>query len=145
MTARAVVPVTFYDASAFVRMHHRHNGPVRGWKFGAGLAVDGWLVGVVMVGRPVSRVLAAAGALEVTRCCTDGTRNACSQLYGWAIREARRRGVSRLYTYTRCHESGSSLVAAGWRRDGVVKGRSWANRPLSAHASGDKVRWLVVL
>jgi hypothetical protein len=71
-----LVPVTFSDAVAFVGMHHRHNRPPIGHKFSLGVALDGTLVGVAIVGRPVARHFDDGRTLEVNRTATDGTRNA---------------------------------------------------------------------
>lgn len=88
-----VVPVDLKTANEFVRRLHRHSRPVVGHKFAVGVEactrVDGerWaLVGVAIVGRPVAPRLDDGRAVEVTRLCTDGTRNACSMLYGAARR-----------------------------------------------------------
>lgn len=111
-----LTPVSFADACAFVAEHHRHHEPPVGHKFSIGVATDGLLVGVAIVGRPVSRVLAAEGdTLEVIRTATDGTRNANSMLYGAAWRATQALGYRRLITYTQDSESGSSLRAAGFR------------------------------
>ena len=48
-------PITLRTARDFVREHHRHNDPQWGHKFSIGLTVDGVLVGVVTVGRPIAR------------------------------------------------------------------------------------------
>lgn len=97
-----VVPITFKEANEFVRRYHRHHGPVQGYKFAIGLADTerNEIVGVVIVGRPVARYLDDGWTLEVTRLCTDGTRNACSKLYAAAWRAARALGYRRLITYT---------------------------------------------
>ena len=65
-------PVSLAEANAFVAEHHRHHKPVRGHKFSLGCMVDGQLVGVAIVGRPVSRYLDDGLTLEVNRLCTDG-------------------------------------------------------------------------
>lgn len=110
-----VVPVSFADACRFVSEHHRHHAPPVGHKFSLGVAADGVLVGVAIVGRPVSRVIAAEGhTLEVIRTATDGTRNANSMLYGSARKAAFALGYDRLITYTQDGESGVSLRAAGF-------------------------------
>jgi len=75
-------------ANAFVARLHRHHRPVVGHKFSLGAMLGGELVGVVIVGRPVSRMRDDGRTLEVTRLCTDGTKNACSFLYGAAARAA---------------------------------------------------------
>lgn len=111
-----IVPVSFADACAFVAEHHRHHEPPRGHKFSIGVASGEQLVGVAIVGRPVSRVIDAEGTtLEVIRTATDGTRNANSKLYGAARAAAFALGYDRLITYTQEGESGASLRAAGYR------------------------------
>ena len=111
-----IVPVSFADACAFVAEHHRHHKPPVGHKFSIGVAAGAQLVGVAIVGRPVSRVIAAeGGTLEVIRSATDGTRNANSMLYGACRRAAFALGYDRLITYTQDGESGASLRAAGYR------------------------------
>lgn len=111
-----IVPVDLATARAFVDAHHRHNDPPVGHKFSVGVALGSELVGVAIVGRPVSRVLQSDGTtLEVIRTATDGTRNANSMLYGAARRAAFALGYDRLITYTQADESGASLRAAGFR------------------------------
>ena len=119
-------PMTFEDAAAFVRAHHRHLTPPQGHKFSIGASDGGALVGVVIVGRPVSRVRDDGLTLEVTRLCTDGHRNACSFLYGAAARAAFALGYRRIGTYILKSEPGTSLAAAGWKVVAEVKGRSWS-------------------
>jgi len=75
---------------------------------------------------------------------TDGTRNACSMLYGAAWRAAKALGYRKLITYTLASEPGTSLRAAGWSVVGEVRGRSWscASRPrVDKHPLQDKLRW----
>ena len=110
-----VVPITLKEANQFVRDHHRHHGPVTGHKFSIAASDGERIVGVVIVSRPVSRHLDDGWTLEVTRLCTDGTRNACSMLYAAAWRAARAMGYKRLITYILESENGASLRAAGWR------------------------------
>ncbi len=111
-----LVPVAFHTARGFIEMWHRHHRPPVGCKFVVGVADDeGVLHGVLVAGRPVSRVLDDGMTLEVTRTATDGTPNANSMLYAAARRAAFALGYRRLITYTQADESGSSLRAAGWR------------------------------
>ncbi len=75
---------------------------------------------------------------------TDGTKNACSMLYGAAWRAARALGWLRLVTYTLPEEGGASLRAAGWRCIGEAGGGSWsrANRPrVDMHPLQVKMKW----
>lgn len=71
-----LVPVSMKEANAFVARYHRHHKPVVGHKFSVAAAVNGEIVGVAIVGRPVSRYLDDGWTLEVNRLCTDGTHNA---------------------------------------------------------------------
>ena len=94
-----LIPVSLAEANAFVAQHHRHHKPVTGHKFSIGCTADGQLVGVAIVGRPVSRYLDDGQTLEVNRLCTDGTKNACSMLYAAAWRAARAIGYRKMITY----------------------------------------------
>ncbi len=124
----ALLPITLADANAFVQRHHRHHPPVVGHKFSLAAAKGGRVVGVAIIGRPVSRVRDDGLTLEVTRLCTDGSRNACSFLYGAAARATFALGYRRIGTYTLPSEGGASLRAAGWQLVGERGGGSW-NRP----------------
>lgn len=163
------VSVSQRVAKDFVRLHHRHNRPPAGDLWRHGVRNGGVLVGVAMVGRPVARLLdptwqkdhpyrlehGRGRTVEVVRCCVRSDLeprelvwNAASQLYGAAIREAKRRGYERAVTYTLAdQEAGTTLVAAGWepvaRTDARKKGwdtpsrrRDPSRTPLAA-----KQRW----
>lgn len=121
-------PMTLKEANVFVEQHHRHHGPVVGHKFSIGLSDGNEIVGVAIVCRPVSRHLDDGWTLEVTRLCTDGTRNACSMLYSAAWRAARAMGYKRLVTYILDTENGASLKAAGWRCVGQAGGLRWTGK-----------------
>jgi len=138
-------PVSFAEAKAYIVEHHRHHLPPQGWKFGVAVVdEDEVMRGVITCGRPVARPLDDGYTLEVTRCCTDGTKNAASMLYGAARRAAKALGYRRVITYTLASEPGISLRAAGWEETGKVRGRSWSapSRPREdKHPLEDKVRW----
>lgn len=139
-----IIPISFAEAQAFVSSHHRHHGRVAGCKFCVAVAHDGKVRGVAIVGRPVSRHLDDGLTVEVTRCCTDGARNACSMLYGAAWRAAKALGYRKLITYTLDTENGASLRAAGWKVVAEVRGRPWntVTRPrVDTHPLQDKLRW----
>ena len=119
-------PMSLAEANAYVRQHHRHHKPVVGHKFSLGAVFEGAIVGVAIVGRPVSRHRDDGMTLEVTRLCTDGTRNACSFLYGACARAVFALGFKRIGTYILKSETGASVVAAGWRLIGETPGRSWS-------------------
>ena len=109
--------ITLREAKAFVERHHRHHRSPVGHKLSIGVRIKGTddLVGVAIVSRPVARRLDDGGdTLEVSRTCTDGTRNANSALYGAVWRICRELGARRIITYTQQGESGASLRAAGF-------------------------------
>ena len=108
-------PCDFQTARDFVKLNHRHNKPPAGHKFSVACYDGDRLCGVCMVGRPVSRFMDDGLTLEVNRCCTDGTRNACTMLYGAATRAAKALGYKRLVTYTLQSEPGTSLRASNWK------------------------------
>lgn len=111
-------PCDYKTAKAFVGQNHRHNKPPPGHKFSIACYDNDRLCGVCMVGRPVARHLDDGLTLEINRCCTDGTYNACSILYGTACRAAKALGYKRIYTYTLQSEPGTSLKASNWICDG---------------------------
>lgn len=119
--------------------------PPVGHVFSLGVFDRTRLVGVAIVGRPVARLLDDGRTLEITRVAADGTRNACSALLGSCRREARRRSIARLVTYTLPSESGVSLRAAGFRVEGAAGGGSW-NRTLRPRTADQpverKTRWI---
>lgn len=88
-------------------------------------AVNGEIVGVAIVGRPVSRYLDDGWTLEVNRLCTDGTKNACSFLYSAAWRATKNMGYKKLITYILDTEKGTSLKASGWKCVGEAGGKRW--------------------
>jgi hypothetical protein len=133
---------TLAFANSVVASRHRHSSPVVGHIFSLSLWQADNCVGVAIVGRPVSRHLAARGYLEVTRCCTDGTPHACSALYGACWRTVRRMGKL-LCTYTLVTEPGTSLRAAGWRPTHLTRAEQWSRtaRPRPARPLIRKIRW----
>lgn len=140
-------PITYSEAKRFIQDHHRHHLPPQGWKFGIAVNDGERVRGVVTVGRPVSRVLDNGLTLEVTRCCTDGAKNAASMLYGAAWRATKALGFTRLITYTLKDEPGTSLKAAGWKALYETPGRSWSvpSRPrVDTHPLGQKTLWEAV-
>lgn len=138
--------MTLREASKFVALHHRHHKPPQGGLFAVACAVDGDKepCGVVIVGKPIARMIDDGWTVEATRVCTLGNRNACSMLYRAAWRAARAMGYRRLITYTLADEGGASLRAAGFRLIGEAGGGSWnrATRPrVDMHPTQKKLRW----
>ena len=141
-----IVPINIKQANKFIEQFHRHHHSVPGCKFCLGVAEGSSLIGVAVVGLPLSRHLMDGETLEVRRTCTDGTKNANSMLYGAAWRVTQGLGYHRLLTYTLPEESGASLRAVGWTCCGLCGGGSWdtqnSNRPrLSRHPQCQKLRW----
>jgi|TARA_R100001129_G_scaffold154590_1_gene117361 hypothetical protein len=139
-----LVPITLREANRFVEQHHRHHQPARGCRFCVAVAQDDEVVGVAIITRPVARRLDDGWTAEVSRVATDGTRNACSKLYGAAWRAARALGFRRLITYTLPEEGGASLRGAGWRCVGEAGGGSWSRRDrprVDLHPLQQKLRW----
>ena len=104
------------------------------------------MVGVAVAGRPVARILDDGLTLEVTRTCTDGTRNANSMLYGAIVRAATAMGYARCITYTQHGESGASLRGAGWMPvQRLVPRGGWdtPSRPRNDIGSSgvERIRW----
>ena len=138
------IPLDLSEANAFVAQHHRHHSPVVGHKFSIGAVLASTIVGAVIVGRPVSRHRDDGMTLEVTRLCTDGTRNVCSFLYCAAAKACFALGYKRIGTYTLISESGTSLRAVGWRLIGETPGKSWsvASRPrVDTHPLQPRLIW----
>ena len=127
-----VLPATLKQANELVKKYHRHHKPVIGHRYSL-LAIDGERIcGAVIVGRPVARGCDPYNVFEVTRLVTDGTKNACSFLYAAAARVAKEMGAIKIQTYILVDEPGISLKAAGWEKDGIVRGREWK------HTSGPR-------
>lgn len=141
-----LTPINISEANAFVTLHHRHHKAVPGSKFAIAASVGDSVVGVAIVGRPVARMADDGWTLEVNRCCTDGTHNACSFLYGASWRAAKALGYRRLITYTLPEEGGASLRATGWKLLGLRGGGNWnvKSRPRIDTAEllqGQKLLW----
>ena len=123
-----IVPIKQDEAKVFINKHHRHHKAPVGSVFQIAAAVDNKIIGVAMVGRPVSRILDNGWTLEVNRLCTDGTKNVCSMLYSACWRVAKNLGYKKLITYILNNETGSSLKGAGWINVGSCGGGSWSNK-----------------
>ena len=137
-------PISLAEANQFVMEVHRHFGPVVGHKYSMAVTHGLKICGVCIVGRPVARNLDDGWTLEVNRCCTDGTKNACSKLYGAAWRAAKALGYKKLITYTGKEESGTTLIASGWRLVGEAGGGNWnkKSRPrVDTEKQQIKLRW----
>lgn len=112
-----LVPISLAIANEHVTAWHRHNKPVIQCIFRVGVADDdGVLRAVAIVENPKARGNATDGdTVEITRVASDGTRNACSMLYGACARAAFALGYRRIITYIQGDEPGTSLGASGFR------------------------------
>ena len=110
-----IQPITFREACEFVNLHHRHHNATVGCKFCIGLFECGEMIGCAVCGRPVS----------INRLCTDGTKNACSKLYGACCRVAKAMGYKLIITYILESENGASLKASNFKCDGIAGGTHW--------------------
>lgn len=145
-----IVPIELRDANAFIFAHHRHHKPVQGHRYSiAAMDEAGVVHGVCVVGRPVARNADQATTVEVTRLCSDGSRNVCSLLYAAAARVARNMGFERIQTYTLPQEGGASLRACGWVNESEHGGGQWKhtdNKPRRTDQPiGAKFRWALDL
>ena len=130
-----VIPITLKEANEYVDNFHRHNKGTRGHKFSIGASDDENLIGVAIVGRPISRHLDDGFTAEVLRVCVkeDSPKNTCSFLYGRCWRIWQQMGGMKMITYTLKSESGSSLKAVDWKimgeTGGWKEGKGWTTRP----------------
>lgn len=139
-----IVPIDFAEARMFIAEHHRHHVPPQGHKYSIGLSDGAKIVGVITVGRPVSRHLDDGMTLEVNRLCVVDAPNGCSKLYSAAWRVAKNLGYKKLITYILDSEPGTSLYASGWRYVANNTGGSWSvpSRPrVDKHPLQGKMRW----
>lgn len=137
-----IVPITLKEACLFIEKHHRHHKPTVGHKFSIGCMAGDDLCGVAVCGRPVSRYLDNGLTLEVNRLCTDGTRNACSKLYGACCRIAQNMGYTKIITYTLESENGASLRASNFENDGQAGGKNWTGTRTNGGSPREmKTRW----
>ena len=128
-----IIPFTLRKANEFVRLHHRHSKTVVGCKFSiAAINEADDVIGIAIVGRPISRKLDDGLTGEIVRTCTDGTKNVNSFLYGACARIWKEMGGKKIITYTLETESGISLKASGFKHvdttKAVSKGKGWTNR-----------------
>jgi len=143
-------PATLKQANEMVATLHRHHKPVIGHRFSIGCEdSNGVIHGMAIVGRPVARAVDQYRIAEVTRLVSDGTPNVCSLLYAACARAADAIGYNVIQTAILDSEPGTSLKAAGWKFDHIIKGRDW-NCPSRGgrrtdQPMGDKQVWIKLL
>ena len=123
-----IKPITYKTACEYVDAYHRHRNAPQGCKWCIGVFEENELHGVAICGRPVSRYLDDGLCCEITSVCTDGTKNACSMLYGACARIAKAMGYDTIITYTLESENGASLKASNFACEGVAGGVKWTGR-----------------
>ncbi len=162
-----VVPCSLRKANDFVEAFHRHNLRTSrdGGKFAVAVANGPDIVGVAIVGNPLSATFMDGFTAEVLRACVlpSAPRNCNSLLYGACRRIWFEMGGSKILTYTLTDESGASLRGAGWNLADTNKGHSTENwgkkdhlrrieqtiyakakhrwEATNANATGDQVTW----
>lgn len=140
------------EAQRFVVANHSHNREPQGWKFGTAAWDGDSMAGIGIAGRPTAPRLDDGTAIEITRVCTLGRRNACSMIYAALCRASLALGYDRIYTYTLESECATCVRAAGFTRDANVAADTH-NRPSRARVEvdlfgqpttpeGPKVRWI---
>ena len=143
------IPLTLKEANAFVKEHHRHNKECRGHRFSIGAIYKNKLVGVAIIGRPVSRNFDFRFVSEINRNCVleNAPKGTCSFLYSRAMKVWQSQGGKKILTYTLETEPGSSLKAVnfipvaktnyyknGWNNGGKI------NRSVD-YVKTRKIRW----
>lgn len=140
-------PIGLKAANNFVEKYHRHHKATAGHKFSICVCSGETIVGVAICGRPVSRYMDDGTVIEINRLCTDGTKNACSMLYGACCRIAKDMGYRKIVTYILQSETGSSLKASNFVCEGEAGGEIWTGS--RARDNGvpkeKKTRWSRVL
>ena len=137
------IPMTLREANDFVAQFHRHNGRTsrNGGKFAIGVSDGNRLLGVSIVGWPLSATYMDGFTAEVLRVCVlpDSQKGANSFLYASCWRAWRAMGGKRLITYTLATESGSSLKGSGWKILHETKGHNdWAAK---SRMDGKERQW----
>lgn len=141
-------PIARAEATAWLRAHHRHLPPPAGWLFGVAVECDGALVHVAVLGRPTARALQNGRTAEVTRCASPSgapaTPHAASMALAALARAATALGYTRVVSYTRADERGTTYRAAGWRPTAVTRGGEWSRPSRRRDPAAQpirKVRW----
>ncbi len=140
------IPVTLHEANDFVDQYHRHNKriPRDGGKFAIGCSDGEGMVGVAIVGWPLSATYMDGFTAEVRRVCVipDAPKGVNSFLYACCWRAWRAMGGRRLITYTLTTESGASLRGAGWKvLHEVEPHNDWAEK---SRRDGKERQWQAI-
>lgn len=128
MPALELRPLSITGARREVKRLHRHLPKVVGGLFASSVWVGDEFAGVAMASEPKAPASRGKRIVEITRCATNGQKNACSMLYGALCRASAAIGYLKAITFTRLDEPGTSLRAAGFVDDGLTREQSW-DRP----------------
>jgi len=134
MKSLTIQPITLKKANQIIKEFHRHNDVVVGCRYCLAALHEDEIVGVAVVGRPLSRRLDDELTAEITRVCVkdNAPKNTNSFLYGRCWRVWQQMGGKRMITYTLQEESGSSLKAVNWKIIGETGGweqnKGWTTR-----------------
>lgn len=118
-----VVPCSLRKANDFVEVYHRHNLRTSrdGGKFAVAVVSESTVVGVAIVGNPLSATLMDGFTAEVLRACVlpDAPRNCNSLLYGACRRIWFEMGGAKILTYTskrrwEAVNPHASVMVIGW-------------------------------
>lgn len=123
-----IASITLKEANAFIEQFHRHHAPVVGARWSISVKNCKGLCGVAVCGRPKARMAPQYTMIEINRVATDGTKNACSKLYGTCAAIAKLMGFTDIETAILESEPGTSLRAAGFTFRRWTDGGDW-NRP----------------
>ena len=118
-------PATLKQANEMIELLHRHHKRVQGHRFSIGCKDEDTIHGIAVVGRSVARGVDQYNIAEVTRLVSDGTPHVCSMLYAACARASEAMGYTSIHTAILDSEPGTSLKAAGWKFDHMIKGRDW--------------------
>ena len=115
-------PIKWPVSQAFVAKHHRHSEPLKRHRFSIGMydssTKDIDLIGVVTVDNCSSAWSKHYDHAEIRRLCVLPNKpNLASKLLRLATDACVAMGMKKIVSYTRPHESGSSLQAVGYHLD----------------------------
>jgi len=137
-----IVPCSLRKANDFVAVYHRHSKRTarNGGKFAVAIANGTAVIGIAIVGNPLSATYMNGVTAEVLRTCVlpDPPKNCNSMLYGACRRIWFEMGGHKILTYTLTHESGASLRGAGWTLAAEIKGHNTATWGKSDHLTTRK-------
>ena len=116
------MPIKWQESQAFVAKHHRHSEPLKRHRFSIGMydssTASYELIGVVTVDNCSSAWSKLYDHAEIRRLCVLPDKpNLASKLLRLATDACVSMGMQKIVSYTRPHESGSSLKAVGYHLD----------------------------